>query len=69
MTRTVITLNGRAVHADVEPRLSLADFIREHQGLTGTLTCNAYGDCADPKIAVSEIIDGAFVIFWPPLGE
>jgi branched-chain amino acid transport system substrate-binding protein len=25
---------------------------RNFKGLTGTLTCNAYGDCADPKIAV-----------------
>jgi branched-chain amino acid transport system substrate-binding protein len=23
-------------------------------GLTGNLTCNEYGDCADPKIAVYE---------------
>jgi branched-chain amino acid transport system substrate-binding protein len=22
------------------------------KGLTGTLTCNQYGDCADPRIAV-----------------
>jgi hypothetical protein len=22
------------------------------KGLTGTITCNAYGDCADPRIAV-----------------
>ena len=22
------------------------------QGLTGTITCDQYGDCADPKIAV-----------------
>jgi branched-chain amino acid transport system substrate-binding protein len=25
------------------------------QGLTGSLTCNEYGDCADPRIAVYEI--------------
>ena len=25
---------------------------RGYKGLTGTLTCNQYGDCADPKIAV-----------------
>jgi branched-chain amino acid transport system substrate-binding protein len=26
------------------------------KGLTGTLTCNQYGDCADPKIAVYETL-------------
>jgi branched-chain amino acid transport system substrate-binding protein len=25
---------------------------KDFQGLTGTLTCTATGDCADPKIAV-----------------
>jgi branched-chain amino acid transport system substrate-binding protein len=25
---------------------------KEHKGLTGTLTCDAYGDCADPRIAI-----------------
>jgi len=25
---------------------------KDHKGLTGTLTCDAYGDCADPKIGV-----------------
>jgi branched-chain amino acid transport system substrate-binding protein len=25
---------------------------RGYKGLTGTLTCDAYGDCADPRIAV-----------------
>lgn len=29
---------------------------REFRGLTGTLTCNQFGDCADPKIAVYEIM-------------
>ncbi|MEZ4644207.1 MAG: branched-chain amino acid ABC transporter substrate-binding protein [Chloroflexota bacterium] len=36
-----------------------------YQGITGTLTCNEYGDCADPKIAVSEVKDGAFEAIWP----
>jgi len=28
------------------------------KGITGTLTCNQYGDCADPKIAVYQITSG-----------
>ncbi|MBX3047900.1 MAG: branched-chain amino acid ABC transporter substrate-binding protein [Anaerolineales bacterium] len=35
------------------------------QGITGSLTCNEYGDCADPKIAVYEIVDGEYVSVWP----
>jgi aerobic carbon-monoxide dehydrogenase small subunit len=31
-----LTVNGRKVEADVEPRLLLATFLREHVGLTGT---------------------------------
>lgn len=34
------------------------------QGVTGTLTCDEYGDCADPKIAVSQVQNGAFVSVW-----
>jgi carbon-monoxide dehydrogenase small subunit len=31
-----IALNGRLVHADIEPRMLLVEFIREVAGLTGT---------------------------------
>lgn len=36
MTPIAFTVNGRAVHASVEPRTHLADFLREHLHLTGT---------------------------------
>ncbi len=36
-----------------------------YQGVTGTLTCNQFGDCADPKIAVSIVENGAFKPIWP----
>jgi branched-chain amino acid transport system substrate-binding protein len=35
------------------------------QGITGTLTCNVNGDCADPKISVSQIQSGEYVRIWP----
>jgi len=35
------------------------------QGITGTLTCSQYGDCADAKISVSEIQNGEYVRIWP----
>ncbi|MBN1661455.1 MAG: branched-chain amino acid ABC transporter substrate-binding protein [Anaerolineae bacterium] len=30
---------------------------KEYAGLTGSLTCSEYGDCADPKIAVYEAVN------------
>ena len=54
MTATTLTLNGRSVSADVEPRLSLADFIRDHQGLTGTHTACEHGVCG----ACTIMLDG-----------
>jgi len=41
-------------------RKALSDAIfatKDFKGLTGNLTCNATGDCADPKIAVYETFD------------
>lgn len=39
------TVNGRTVHADVEPRLHLADFLRRGLGLTGTHVGCEQGAC------------------------
>ncbi|MCA9900877.1 MAG: branched-chain amino acid ABC transporter substrate-binding protein [Ardenticatenaceae bacterium] len=33
-------------------------------GITGTITCDANGDCADPQIAVSQVQDGSFNAVW-----
>ncbi len=38
---------------------------KDYKGLTGTLTCNEYGDCADPKISISELEDGSYTRIWP----
>ena len=40
-----LTVNGRARDATVEPRLQLADFLREHLGLTGTHLGCEHGVC------------------------
>jgi branched-chain amino acid transport system substrate-binding protein len=34
-------------------------------GITGTLTCNNWGDCADPKISVSQLQNAEYVTIWP----
>jgi branched-chain amino acid transport system substrate-binding protein len=33
-------------------------------GITGTLNCNEYGDCADPLITVNQIQNGEYVPIW-----
>jgi branched-chain amino acid transport system substrate-binding protein len=42
------------------PRQALRDALyatKDFQGLTGSLTCDPNGDCADPKIAAYQVID------------
>ncbi len=34
-------------------------------GITGSLTCNEHGDCANAKISVSQVQNGAFERIWP----
>ncbi|MDH7486101.1 MAG: branched-chain amino acid ABC transporter substrate-binding protein [Anaerolineae bacterium] len=49
-------------------RKALADALfatKDFKGLTGNLTCNEYGDCADPKIAVYETFN-ADPASWNP---
>jgi aerobic carbon-monoxide dehydrogenase small subunit len=54
MTRLNLVLNGRYVVANVSARTSLADFVRDHEGLTGThITCEQ-GICG----ACTLMIDG-----------
>jgi carbon-monoxide dehydrogenase small subunit len=43
--RIALTVNGRPVEADVAPRTSLADFLREHLLLTGTHLGCEHGIC------------------------
>ena len=45
MTVVSMTVNGRKLSADVEPRTHLADFLRESQNLTGTHIGCEHGVC------------------------
>jgi carbon-monoxide dehydrogenase small subunit len=45
MTRIRVTLNGAAVADDVPARLTLADWLRERRGLTGTHLGCEHGVC------------------------
>ncbi len=49
-----LSVNGSAVHASVEPRMTLADFLRERCGLTGTHLGCEHGACG----ACTVLVDG-----------
>jgi aerobic carbon-monoxide dehydrogenase small subunit len=51
------TINGERRHASVEPRLTLADFLREHCALTGTHLGCEHGVCG----ACTVLVDGEAV--------
>jgi carbon-monoxide dehydrogenase small subunit len=52
-----MTVNGKPVSAKLAPRVSLADFLREHLRLTGTHLGCEHGVCG----ACTVIVDGASV--------
>jgi carbon-monoxide dehydrogenase small subunit len=49
-----VTVNNYPLEASVEPRCSLADFLREHAGLTGTHVGCEHGVCG----ACTVLLDG-----------
>jgi aerobic carbon-monoxide dehydrogenase small subunit len=72
MTRIALTVNGKAVEADVTPRTHLADFLREQLLLTGThigcehgicgaCTVEIDGEIARSCITLAVACDGAHV--------
>jgi carbon-monoxide dehydrogenase small subunit len=55
MTLTItLIVNGKAIEADVEPRLTLASFLRRQLGLTGTHVGCEHGVCGTCTV----ILDG-----------
>ena len=54
MTAVSIELNGVKISDDVEPRLTLADFLRDHCGLTATHLGCEHGACG----ACTVVVDG-----------
>jgi carbon-monoxide dehydrogenase small subunit len=53
-TPIALTVNGEAVHARVQTRLNLADFLRHDLGLTGTHVGCEHGVCG----ACTVLVDG-----------
>ena len=58
-----VTVNGQARRAAVEPRLTLADFLRERCQLTGTHLGCEHGVCG----ACTVMLDGQAVAVLPDL--
>jgi aerobic carbon-monoxide dehydrogenase small subunit len=57
-TRTItVTVNGQSRRAEVETRYTLADFLRQHLGLTGTHLGCEHGVCG----ACTVLVDGRAV--------
>lgn len=52
--RITLSVNGESIEAEVEPRLLLSDFIRDHIGLTGTHVGCEHGVCG----ACTVLVDG-----------
>ena len=57
MVEVSLTVNGQPVRGAVEPRQSLADFLREALELTGTHLGCEHGACG----ACTVLVDGAAV--------
>ncbi len=52
LVRVEMTINGQHVIEDVEPRLTLADFLRHQVGLTGTHLGCEHGVCGSCTVVV-----------------
>ncbi|HTN26176.1 MAG TPA: 2Fe-2S iron-sulfur cluster-binding protein, partial [Burkholderiales bacterium] len=55
MKPVTLTVNGRPVTAEVEPRTSLADYLREGEGLTGTNLGCEHGVCGACTIEIDGV--------------
>lgn len=62
-TSISLTVNGERISAQVSPRLNLADFLRDHLGLTGTHVGCEHGVCGACTVRVNgDIIRGCLLL-------
>ena len=65
-----LEVNGEEVHANVLPRLNLADFLREHLQLTGTHVGCEHGVCGACTIRINgEIVRACLVLAVQACGQ
>ena len=62
-TRISLTVNGREVSAEVEPRTHLADFLREHELLTGTNLGCEHGVCGACTLEIDGVPSRSCITF------
>jgi aerobic carbon-monoxide dehydrogenase small subunit len=63
MTAVALTVNGRAIKAEVTPRTHLADLLREHLRLTGTHLGCEHGVCGACTVLVEDKPVRACIIY------
>src|SRR5262249_21377627 len=63
MTAISLTVNGKAVRAEVAPRTHLADFLREHLLLTGTHIGCEHGICGACTVEINGEIARSCIAF------
>jgi carbon-monoxide dehydrogenase small subunit len=63
MSKFELTLNGRKVRGDVEPRTHLADFVREQQSLTGTNIGCEQGVCGACTLMMDGVPTRSCIVF------
>lgn len=68
MTAVSFSLNGTPVNADIEPRTSLADFLRDHQRLTGTHLGCEHGVCGSCTVIINGAPARSCIAFAAALG-
>ena len=62
-TALTLTVNGRPYEVSVEPRLTLADVLRDHCGLTGTNSGCEHGVCGSCTVLVDDTPVRACLMF------
>ena len=67
--RVSLEVNGRTYEREVEPRRSLADFLREDLGLKGTHQACEHGFCGNCNVALDGGLIRACLMFAVPLQQ
>jgi carbon-monoxide dehydrogenase small subunit len=65
MTAVALTVNGKAVTGDVDPRTLLVQFLRENLRLTGTHVCCETSQCGACVVHVNgKAVKACTVLVW-----
>ncbi len=62
--RAAVQMEDGTIHIGRQALRDALSATENFKGITGNLTCDQYGDCADPNIAVVQVQNGEFVPIW-----